>query len=364
MNISNMGQVLKIAQLSNDTVHMTGDHGIGKSQVVEGYAKENNIHLEILMLSQQETADLVGIPDMKDGITYWSKPIWLKRMEDASAEGKDCVLFLDELARAPLDVRQAALQLVLDRRIHEHHLPELNGRKTLVVAADNPADKYQTDELDAALLDRFATYKVEVDVNGWLKWARSNNIDSVVTDYIAEYPDNIHYTPEDDDDKGATPRGWAKLSDNIKNFGEIDDNLIYSVILSKVGTTVGQGFFHFYNNYTSIVKIEDILEKLGDTPIKTQQEQEIAGIELSELTSKIEAISASELAQKMRTNIEDGTLSHNVLSVFLGSINVEIGNSIAKAWRMDDDTSEFFFDWAGTVPNKWLFSRVIETYKK
>ena len=364
MKISQMSPVLALAQASNDCIHMVGDHGIGKSKIVEDFAKEQGVHLEILMLSQQETADLIGIPDMIDGVTYWSKPVWLKRMEDAQAAGKRCLLFLDELARAPLEVRQAALQLVLDRKIHEHHLPERDGIKTLVVAADNPAEKYQTDELDAALLDRFMTFTVETDVPGWLRWARANNINPVITDFVAEYPGRLHFTPEDDKDKGATPRAWAKLSDIIQNLKMVDESLVFSMFVSKVGDTVGQSFYHWFNNYVNVVKVEDIVKVIKKLPIKSQTDQEVASIELSKITKDIEAISADELAQKIRVEIENKDLDINILSVYIGSLNVEIGNSIAKAWKNSEEDSSFFFKWASAVPNKYLFTRVVGTYEK
>lgn len=366
-----MSGVMKLAQLSNDTVHMVGLHGIGKSQVVDGFAKENNIHLEILMLSQNEVADLIGIPTEKEGVTYWSKPIWLDRMEKASAQGKHCLLFLDELARAPLEVRQAALQLVLDRRIHEHHLPEIDGLKTLVVAADNPADQYQTDELDPALLDRFATYTVETDVEGWLKWARANNIESVVTDFVAEYPDKLHFIPEDagdNVDKGATPRGWAKLSDIVQNLHVVDPGLVFDVFNAKLGKTVGSGFYHFYNNYTKIVKVDDIMEIIeeADLDISKQKGQEQMAKILSKTTKEIEQISASELAQKIKTEVQSGNLTFHVMTVYIASLNLEIGASIYKAWKSDIDSEDekFFYKWAESIEKRWLFAKVISKIKK
>lgn len=359
-----MNQIMALAQASNDTVHMVGRHGIGKSQCVEGFCADNNIHLEILMLSQNEVADLIGMPYEKDGVTYWSKPVWMQRMEDANAQDKHCLLFLDELARAPLEVRQSALQLVLDRRIHEHFLPELNGIKTLVVAADNPASEYQTDELDAALLDRFASYEVETDVAGWLKWARANNLESVVTDFIAEFPEKLHWMAEDsEDDKGSTPRAWAKLSDNIKNFKLIPDSLILQAIESKIGKTVGNSFYFYFNDYVKVLKVADIVKFIGKSPIKTISEQEKMAEKLSEVTKAMEAISADQLAQKIKKEIESDKLSHDVLTCYLGSLNLEVAGSIFKTWKEDPETEEFYFTWAKTIEDRWLIRRITTKVK-
>ena len=361
MKISGMKEVFKIAHMSNDTVRMVGLHGIGKSQVVEQFAKENDFHIETLFLSQNEVADLIGIPDMKDGITYWTKPIWLKRMEDANKAGKHCVLFLDELARAPIEVRQSALQLVLEGRIHEHDLPRQNGLKSLIVAADNPSDLYQTDELDDALLDRFGNYNVEVDVKGWLNWARLNNINPVITDYIAEFGDKLHFIPEDDGDKGATPRSWAKLSSIIENAEKmnVSRGLFGEMLKSKLGETVGFSFLHFYNNYVKIIKPEDIKNAINIKNLEVSKEFfEKEAKKLSKITENIEALAASELANKMKELTKEDEIWNHILTIYLDSLNVEVFVSIIKTWK--EDGTEFYYEWSETVPAYYVFQKVIK----
>ena len=360
-----MTGIFALAQASEDSVHMVGLHGIGKSKVVEQYCKEKDIHLEILMLSQNEVADLIGMPVEKDGITYWSKPVWLHRMEEASKAGKKCTLFLDELARAPLEVRQSALQLVLDHRIHEHHLPKDEmGLDSLVIGADNPSDEYQTDELDPALLDRFMTYKVETDVRGWLKWARANNIESVITDFLADFPEKLHWMAEDQsNDKGSTPRAWAKLSSIMKNIKMVPDNQHLSVIESKVGQTVGSSFFQFYVDYAKVMKVDDVLKAIGKAKISTADEQKKVASKISKLTKAMEQISASELAQKIKDGIGDDEqpkVTADVLTTYLASLNMEIMQSIYKNWKEDSDTEEFYYEWAREVPDRWIFRLVTQ----
>jgi len=362
-----MPSIYKLSHLSNEAVHQIGKHGLGKSKIIEQFAKEANMHIEILMLSQNEVADLIGMPIEENGITYWSKPIWLKRMEDASAEGKHCILHLDELARAPLEVRQSALQLVLDKRIHEHHLPEFGGLSTLVVASDNPADEYQTDELDPALKDRFSTYEVEVDALGWLKWARANNLEEVVTDFIADYPDKLHFIPKNaEKDKGATPRGWHKLSDILKNIGTIKENLVLKVIEAKLGSTVGSSFYQHYVDYAKVMKVEDVVDAIGKADITKKDGQEKVAKKISKLTKEMEQISASELAQKIKAHIEldddsedkDKRVTYDTLTVYLASLNLEIMNSIYKNWKEDKDAEDFYYDWARSVQDRWVFRLV------
>lgn len=301
MDIQTTKSVLTAAiNYAQDAVLMEGVHGIGKSQIVEQFCDEDNIHLEILMLSHQEVGDLIGIPHMieKGGetITTWSVPIWLQRMKAAAALGKRCCLFLDELNRAPIDVLQSALQLVLEGRIHEHSLPVVNGYRTGIVAAINPADQYQTNELDPALLDRFLCISVEPDLKAWLAWAKSANINVIIRDFLMEYPKRLHYTP--DEGIGTSPRSWAKLSKYMDNAEHIPDYVMTHCLIGKLGTEVGSQFFTFYKDYKDVIKMEDIEAVVKKYKDKTSTMEEL-GSHVADLIEKTEPLQQSEMAEQL-----------------------------------------------------------------
>ena len=245
MNIDQVKQVIKAAAAADDTVLIEGKHGIGKSDAPKDFAAKEDYHFEPLFLSHQEVGDIIGIPsDIIDGdikITTWSIPPWLHRINQAAARGQRSILFLDELNRAQIDVRQSALQLVLERQIHEHVLPVVDGFRTMIVSAINPPEEYQVDELDPALLDRFLHIIADVDYKSWLKWAREHKINQIVRDYIAEHPDKLHWTPEDLS-RGTTPRSWAKLSNYIDNIKTIPEEILFQIIKGRVGVAVGSLF--------------------------------------------------------------------------------------------------------------------------
>ena len=244
MNISNLKQLLKYSYISEIPVLINGKHGIGKSSVVKQFGNENNLHVEVLNLSLMEPADLLGMPDSDKELnrTIWLEPEWFQEIvdkawpinfyfDDLDFNDKDfekyikenidiskiikrkelnslycsyynisskklelvknqnfvsckksinSILFLDELNRANSDVRQPALQLTLDKKLQCHELPYIKGKSTFIVAAINPADLYQTDELDMALLDRFLLVNLEVDVNDWLKYGSTTQINECI----------------------------------------------------------------------------------------------------------------------------------------------------------------------------------------
>jgi len=365
MKISKIKVAMDIAQAANDNVHMIGPHGIGKTEYVKAWAKEKGYHLEVLQLPILETSDLIGMPDITETefgkVTVFAKPEWLVRMDQANKAGKHCVVFMDELGRSSMEIRQASLQIVLEKKVSEHALPELDGIQTLCVVADNPSDTYDTADFDAALEDRFQTYPdITADIKDWLKYAREVGVEAVVTDFLAEYPENLHFVDESDGEKGSSPRAWKKLSDGMQKC--TDKGFMRTLIVSKVGKTVGSSFNHFFNNYIDIVKPEDVLENIGKASIATEKDQEKAAKKLSKLTKGIEVISAQELAQKIIANIKENKegFTNETMIVYLASINLETAAAILKGWK-DGDKEETEFYYGGFIkgqPNKWLIRKI------
>ena len=390
-NSSQLENIYKVACDTSVSVIVEGDHGIGKSESVYSFAKTNDFHVEPLFLSHQEVADLIGIPTMErdssnHALTTWSKPIWLHRMEEAAKQGKRCILFLDELNRAQTEVRQAALQLVLDKQIHEHRLPKtlVNGVEfdTFVVAAVNPADGfYQVDELDPALLDRFLHFKLHVNADSWLEWASQNDIHKTIIAYISNSKDKL-YVKDENAPIFPTPRSWAKLSELLKSFEDknIDNQeLMYNLIAGKIGHTVGAQFLTYYKENSVIVTVGDV-SKLVDKEYPKMVKKHGAG--------SLESVDA--VAKKVTTLIEDleipllKELSTNMIAeymndsgkvkfedaipliVYLHSIPIEQLAAVIKEMQVDseDKNSKMFDNLAEIAPEKAIFRRIVKKVKK
>jgi hypothetical protein len=340
---------------------MEGLHGIGKSQIVEQFAEESDIHLEILFLSHQEVGDLIGIPEtiMLDGVsvTTWSVPIWLQRMKMAAKQGKKCALFLDELNRAPLDVRQSALQLVLEGKLHEHALPMVDGVKTFICSAINPSDAYQVDELDPALLDRFLHINIEADSKTWLKYARETNVNSMVRDFIAEYPDRLHCQSADGL-SGTSPRSWVKTGAYMDVIDRIPAELLFGIMKGKLGVEIGSQFFSFVKNYVNVVKVQDIVDIVEKNSETTKDIEELALI-IKDKISKTESIQKMELANQICDYEKDNKTF--VLLSFLYSLEIETCVSLLKEYRASKQ--DLYRDIAvldGELNDKALFKRIVK----
>ena len=368
MNIGNMKEIFKIAHQSKAAVKMVGKHGIGKSKIVEQFAKENGYHCEILQLPLMDEGDMMGTPYMTTvrgvEVQKWAPPIWVQRISEATEKGIPSIIFLDELGRAAVSIRQVALQMVLEGRLQEHDLGSVDGLPTLMVVADNPSDEYDTAEADAALESRFMSFNVEANIDDFLKYARSVEMVPVITDYLAEFTEKLHFTPETDGDKGSDPRSWEKLSDILKNTPK-DSRLMLQIINSKIGQTVGANFFHYFNNYINVVKVSDIVKFIGDEDIKTEKEQRAMAKKLRKVTEKIELISAQELGNKMLTEHfkKPNKVTTEAIVCYLASLNFEIATSILKGWKESSNENEVKFylnDFQEATPNRWYLKELVK----
>ncbi len=166
MNIKQLKQFLPYANKINASVMVHGLHGIGKSQAIKQYAEENGLEFIDRRLSQVESGDLLGLPDVSGEVTQYKLPSWLPR--NPTSKG---ILFLDEINRARRDVLQGVFQLVLDRQLGDYTLPE--GWQ--VVSAVNPnTDDYDvTNVFDEALMDRFLHIKLTPTAEEFIAYGRS-----------------------------------------------------------------------------------------------------------------------------------------------------------------------------------------------
>jgi len=116
MRISELKKVLAKLETIQEPVLLVGHAGVGKTEIVRQLAQETGRKLYTVILSQLEPGDLLGLPVTRDGVTEFLRPNWLPK------EDERAILFLDEINRAPIYVRQSIFQLVLDRQVGPHKL--------------------------------------------------------------------------------------------------------------------------------------------------------------------------------------------------------------------------------------------------
>ena len=114
-------------------VHVWGPPGIGKSDLVAGFAEAVGLPCVSVIGSALAPEDLSGVPELftgADGVTRsrFAPPANIARTEPF-------VLFLDELNASPREVQTAFYPLVLEQRLGDYQLPP----GSVVIAAGNRA---------------------------------------------------------------------------------------------------------------------------------------------------------------------------------------------------------------------------------
>ena len=252
-----------------------GKAGIAKSEVILEVAQDRAKELGLiatkdfnsfddkhfgfvdLRLGTQEVGDLIGCPTVVDvksssGMvkkTAWALPAWFPSDKDSHG-----IIFLDELNRGRLEVIQAIFQLVLNRQLHTHSLPE----GWSIVSACNPSgDEYFVNELDEALRNRFINIAFTPEIKEWVEFGKNTGRISLgITDFVEKYPQALgtNYEPLPMEIK-PTPRSWEML-------GKMMDGLEKELWLEVAAALIGNEFaLSFINS----------LEKEMDKPLRAEE---------------------------------------------------------------------------------------------
>jgi len=298
MNIQGTKAVVSRALKNKLTAILWGKAGIGKSQVVaqiaESFAEENklkftdkakdfdNKHFGFvdLRLGQMETGDLIGmpIPLKEEGKTIFLKPLWFPTEKDSKG-----IIFLDELNRARLDVIQAVFQLVWDRKLASHILPEGWG----IVVACNPAgSEYFVNDLDPALMDRFVHIKVHPETKEWIEWAQNTgDIRTEITDFIGKYPEMLGNDGCDIPiEIKPSPRSWQVLNLMLNN---LDEDLWIETATGIIGIETAIPFIeNLKKNIDKPIRAVQVLGQYSKwkTKIKSYSNPEKSRLDLLKIT--------------------------------------------------------------------------------
>ncbi len=237
-------------------VLLRGRHGIGKSTVVYQYAAQQSMEVVERRASQMTEGDLVGLPSIDDNSTTFNPPDWFKAACD-----RPVVLFLDEVDRATLEVRQGIFELTDSRKLNGHTLhPD-----TLVFAAVNGGEhgaQYQVGEMDPAELDRWTVFDIEPSVEDWLSWAKESDVSDEVWNFINQNRAHLEHTDDFEPNKVyPSRRSWERLDQCLAQADLLKEAspALYNLTSAFVGFEAAVAFNDFVLNYDRQVTVDDIL---------------------------------------------------------------------------------------------------------
>jgi hypothetical protein len=323
---------------------LRGRHGVGKSQVVYQYAAAAGLPVVERRASQMTEGDLLGMPSPElaevngVGCSQFRPFAWL-----IQACTEPVVLFLDEVDRATLEVRQGIFELTDSRKIAGWVLhPE-----TLIFAAVNGGEhgaQYQVGEMDPAELDRWTVFDVEPTTEDWLAWGK-DNVDSLVWDFINTNRNHLEHAGEFEPNKVyPSRRSWDRLSECLvaaellgADDAKANAGTIFNLAAAFVGFEAAVSLQDFIKTYEAQVTVENIID---DGQIDRTKDFGIN--DHSALVEKMEALEIfkAELSEDQIQNLADYFVSlPSEVAMKLWTVAGAEGNEVQNCIKLHQCTA-------------------------
>lgn len=330
-----------------------GHHGLGKSSVFRQIAEEQGMSFfDVRLGTMCDPGDLLGLMiERQDENGHKSfehvLPAWWPK------DGEKKMIFIDEINRARPDMLQMVFQLILDRRIHTHVLPE----GCTVHAAMNPdSDDYKTTNMDdAALLSRFCQIKFTPSQEEFLDYARTKNFNSTFLGFVAENMSMIDNTGLESFEIKAKPDRRAVVrAEEVLSSG-LPEDLWVETLGGMLGFEMAVKYVEYHkNNNIKPLTYEQVALSYNKNShvIKTMLEKErhdIVTVTVDNVLSEL--FKKKDLPKKEATNIRSFLLdipkdiTQGFINRFLSDSPSHAGNPVSinfNKYVLDDEFVEAF----------------------
>ena len=283
-------------------LYITSKPGVAKSAIGRSIAEKMGFRYLDMRLSMSDESDF-KYPYLKDGefngetikVSGYAVPEWAYE-----ANNQPTIIHFEELNRAPQFVRNAALQILLEREIGAFKF----NKNVLMMASGNLGDEDGTDveEFDAALNNRLIHVSHTLSVDEWLGDYAADNCHKLITSFIKTHPEQMYKTSENA--RGyATPRSWTMLSKFItENFGMDASPKDFLPLLKEVASGyIGNSAMKFIQYCEDMlnISIQDVLNNYDN--IKKDLEKYNRD-KNSELIQSLKEIDNTKLTDKQLAN--------------------------------------------------------------
>ncbi len=255
-----------------------GLHGIGKTQLVEEFAKQNQYKWQYIAPAQfEEMGDLLGMPHLSTDpqgkeSTQMAPPEWVPRQEGPG------ILLIDDVNRADDRILRGIMQLLQNYELSSWKLP---AHWHIVLTANPDGGDYSVTPMDFAMLTRMMHITMEFDVKRWAWWAEKNQIDPRVIAFVLTYPETVQ-------GERTTPRTLTQFAESIASIKDLKANLPLVKMMADacLDSNTVVNFVSFINNDLSrLIAPEEILqsknfEKEVYEPIKAMVLQQVKRVDI------------------------------------------------------------------------------------
>jgi len=247
-------------------LYITSKPGIAKSAISKSIAKKMGYRHMDIRLSMVDETDVGLYPsvDTIDGVKCldFIVPRWA-----VEANKVPTIIHFEEINRATQNVRNAALQILLERQIG---IDFKFNEGVLMMSSGNlgEEDGCDVEEFDSALNNRLIHVDHTLSHKEWINNYAKDNIHSLIVSYIESYPELLYKEAGSNTKAFATPRSWTFFSDYlITNFGRdstVSDLLPH--IVESAFSYVGNSSVRFIKYCNDLINItaKDILDRFDD----------------------------------------------------------------------------------------------------
>ena len=263
-------------------VLLMGPPGIGKTQIMEQIASEENVGLVAYTITHHTRQSAVGLPFIEKrvygGTEYTVTEYTMSEIIGAvyalmERTGiREGILFLDEINCVSETLAPMMLQFLQCKTFGNQKLPE----GWLIVAAGNPPEYNRSvRDFDVVTLDRVKRIDVSEDFAVWKQYALRKGLHGAVVSYLDLKKDNFYRIENTPDGlRFATARGWEDLSELLFAYEQLGIEAGEAVVgqyiqLPEIARDFAN-YLRLYTKYRQVYHVDDILR--GAWPAVTERE--------------------------------------------------------------------------------------------
>lgn len=311
----------RIMYAKSGVLFLTAEPGVAKSAIMRTIANKLGFQYFDVRLSMVDEIDVGLFPYRKEmeidlesddkqmvkkiiSVMSYAIPEWAWESNQ-----KPTIIHFEELNRAPLAVRNAALQILLERAIGTTF--KFNNNVYMVASGNlGEADGTDVEEFDRALNNRLIHYEHTLTLPEWIDDFAVKNVHPAIINFLKSNEEHFLHSYDEKKSKSlkayATPRSWTFLSDYIiQNYGmesSISDfiNDVREIGASFIGVGASSRFIRFLDESMKF-GIKDLLERYSE--IKDQLE-ELNRDKKSELLNSLKQMNIANLKDYQKENVK------------------------------------------------------------
>lgn len=260
---------------SGISVELLSAPGRGKSEFVKqtvsrmGERDGKPWGFATMFLATMTPSDLLGymVPTKAaDGAmsSVFTRPAWM-----TTVDGKDVreyergILFLDEFGQGEADVKRASAELLLNRQLGPHRLPD---GWSVIAASNRASDRSGVTKSFDFVINRRLQIEISDDLNSWEAWAIDNNVDPLFVAFAVQNP-HIVFSDGVPEKQGpwCTPRSLVMTSQVLAHLTPEGKQLptdasAVEIAAGLIGEGAAAQLFAFVRLGQEMPKFEDIVK--------------------------------------------------------------------------------------------------------